>query len=92
MAAGVGGLELGEGGRVLELFAGGGWYTKILLQYLGSEGTLIAADYPMEIWPNFAFGTEEFIAKRATWPADFLQKTADEGNGWYAGITSDIFT
>jgi len=63
------------GMTVLEGLPGGGWYTKILLQYLGSEGTLIAADYPMEMWPNFAFGTEEFIAKRATWPADFLQKT-----------------
>lgn len=65
------------GMTVLEGLPGGGWYTKILLQYLGSEGTVLAADYPMEMWPNFAFGTEEFIAKRATWPADFLQKTAD---------------
>lgn len=65
------------GMTVLEGLPGAGWYTKILLQYLGSEGTVIAADYPMEMWPNFAFGTEEFIAKRATWPADFLQNTAE---------------
>lgn len=64
------------GMTVLEGLPGAGWYTKILLQYLGSEGTVIAADYPMDMWPNFAFGTEEFIAKRATWPADFLQDTA----------------
>lgn len=65
------------GMTVLEGLPGAGWYTKILLQYLGSEGTVIAADYPMEMWPNFAFGTEEFIAKRASWPADFLQNTAE---------------
>jgi len=46
------------------------------LQYLDPDGIVIAADYPMDMWPDFPFGTEEFIAKRATWPADFLQEAA----------------
>ena len=64
------------GMTVLEGLPGGGWYTKILLQYLGDRGTVIAADYAMDMWPNFPFGTEEFIARRANWHNDFLQNMA----------------
>ena len=63
------GIEPGM--TVVEGLPGRGWYTKILLPYLGEEGCLIGADYPMEIWPNFAFGTEEFIEKRSTWLTDW---------------------
>ncbi len=56
---------------VVEGLPGRGWYTKLLLPYLGAEGCVIGADYPMEIWPNFPFGTEEFIEKRSTWLTDW---------------------
>lgn len=69
------GIEPGM--TVMEGLPGAGWYTKILLQYLGAEGTVIAVDYPMDIWPHFFFGTEEFIAQRANWPTDFLQTSAE---------------
>ena len=65
------------GMTVLEGLPGRGWYTKLLLQYLGEDGTVIAADYAMDMWPHFFFGTEEFIAKRANWPTDFLQQTGE---------------
>ncbi|MBT8094962.1 MAG: methyltransferase [Gammaproteobacteria bacterium] len=63
------GIEPGM--TVVEGLPGGGWYTKLLLPWLGAEGRLIGADYPMAIWPNFNFGTEEFIAKRSTWLTDW---------------------
>lgn len=68
---------IAPGMTVLEGLPGAGWYTKILLQYLGEDGLVVAADYPMDMWPHFAFGTEEFIAKRASWPTDFLQNTVE---------------
>lgn len=70
-------LGIKPGMTVLEGLPGAGWYTKILLQYLGEDGLLIVADYPMDMWPHFAFGTEEFIAQRANWPTDFLKNTAE---------------
>ena len=63
------GIEPGM--TVVEGLPGRGWYTKLLLPYLGEEGSLIGTDYPMEIWPNFPFGTEDFIAKRSTWLTDW---------------------
>lgn len=59
------GIEPGM--TVVEVLPGRGWYSPILVSYLGSKGTLIGADYPLEIWPNFPFGNEAFIAKRRGW-------------------------
>lgn len=67
------------GMTVVEGLPGGGWYTKLLLPYLGDEGTLIAADYAMEMWPLFSFGTEAFIAERSTWHDDFKAMAAEWG-------------
>ncbi len=64
-------IGIEPGMTVVEGLPGGGWYTKILLPYLGSEGHLIGANYAMEIWPNFSFATEEFMEKQSTWTTDF---------------------
>lgn len=64
------GIEPGM--TVAEALPGGGWYSKILLAYLGEEGTLIGAHYPDELWAGFGFG-DEWVAARvegtANWPA-----------------------
>ena len=64
-------IGIEPGMTVVEGLPGRGWYTKVLLPYLGSEGHLIGANYAMEIWPNFPFGTEEFMEKQSTWTTDF---------------------
>lgn len=64
------------GMTVVEVLPGGGWYSAILVSYLGSEGVLIGADYPMEMWPHFPFGTEEFIAERRAWVEEWPQRAA----------------
>ncbi|NBC19817.1 MAG: methyltransferase [Alphaproteobacteria bacterium] len=55
------GLEPGM--TLVEALPGGGWYTKILMPYLGEDGRLIGAHYPDDMWarilPN---ATEERIA------------------------------
>lgn len=65
------GIEPGM--TVAEALPGGGWYSKILLEYLGSDGHLVGVNYAPEIWPNFGFATEEFLANivnwSTTWPA-----------------------
>ena len=63
------GIEPGM--TVVEGLPGRGWYTKLLLPYLGSEGHLIGASYAMDLWPNFSFASEEFLATQATWVSDW---------------------
>lgn len=66
------GIEPGM--TVVEALPGGGWYSKILLPYLGSKGQLIGVDYPVDLYSLFSFYTKERIeAKKdwvATWTAD----------------------
>ncbi|MDZ7645516.1 MAG: methyltransferase [Woeseiaceae bacterium] len=70
------GIEPGM--TVVEALPGGGWYTKILLPYLGPEGRLIGADYALDMYRNFDFGTDEFIANKRTWTTDWPA----EARGW----------
>lgn len=63
------GIEPGM--TVVEGLPGRGWYTKLLLPYLGSDGHLIGANYAQAMWPNFSFATEEFLKKNSTWLTDW---------------------
>lgn len=69
------------GMTVLEALPGGGWYTKILVDYLGPEGGLVGADYAESMWPLFGFFSDDFIAGKATWVADWTA----EANAWVEG-------
>lgn len=64
------GIEPGM--TVVETLPGGGWYTKILLPYVGPEGKVVGAHYPDDIWARFGFFDEEGIARAiertANWP------------------------
>ncbi|NND81670.1 MAG: class I SAM-dependent methyltransferase [Gammaproteobacteria bacterium] len=78
------------GMRVAEALPGGGWYSKVLLPYLGSDGALLGVDYNMSMWPNFSFATDEFTAKRKTWPTTW----PEEAQAWRgeAGATVSATT
>lgn len=67
-------FEIEPGMTVVEALPGAGWYTKLLLPYIGSDGHLIGADYALEMWPLFGFYSEEQLDAKKTWVADF---TAD---------------
>jgi predicted methyltransferase len=71
------GIEPGM--TVLEVLPGGGWYSEILAPLLGKEGTIIGADYSMDIWPNFPFGNDEFIEGRKNWGSEWQQKVENWG-------------
>ncbi|MDH3303607.1 MAG: methyltransferase [Gammaproteobacteria bacterium] len=63
------GIESGM--TVVEGLPGRGWYTRILLPYLGKDGHLIGATYAMDMWPNFAFANAEFLKMQSTWATDW---------------------
>ena len=64
------------GMTVVEALPGGGWYTKILLPYLGTEGKLIAGQYPGDIWARFGFG-EEWAQARVERDAKWVEQASE---------------
>lgn len=69
------------GMTVVEVLPGDGWYSQILVPYLGENGKLIGQDYDSDMWKNFEWAKEDFIASRSQWPAEWQGKAA----GWGAG-------
>ncbi|GAB5414289.1 MAG: class I SAM-dependent methyltransferase [Congregibacter sp.] len=74
------------GMSVLEALPGGGWYTKILLPYLGTDGTLVGADYDKTLFPLFGFFSEERLKEKETWVEDWRA----EAEGWFDGGVADV--
>lgn len=68
---------IAPGMTVVEALPGSGWYTKILLPYLGREGRLIGADYSGDMYPLFGFFSEEQLKKKETWAQDFPAEAAE---------------
>ena len=66
------GIEPGM--TVMEALPGGGWYSKILLPYLGEDGHLIGADYDLDMYAAFGFYDDARLEKLKTWVTDW---TAD---------------
>jgi predicted methyltransferase len=90
------GIEPGM--TVVEGLPGGGWYSKILLPYLGSDGHLVGANYPLDLWPNFSFATEEFMAEMSQWlekwPADAEEWRGEDGASidafWFGAMPKEM--
>ncbi|MDZ7783539.1 MAG: methyltransferase [Halioglobus sp.] len=64
------------GMTVAEGLPGGGWYTRILADYLGADGTLYGVDYAHRMWPMFSWATDEWIAERKAAMANFPERVA----------------
>jgi predicted methyltransferase len=79
------------GDTVVEALPGDGWYSKILVPYLGPKGRLIGADYSVQMWPEFGgWATPEFIAKRKAWPAEFSANAKTWGGA--EGAPAEAYT
>jgi predicted methyltransferase len=77
------------GMTVVEALPGAGWYTQILVPYLGEEGRLIGANYHQEMWPLMGYTDDEFTASMRTWRDDWPEEVeAWEGAG---GASVDAF-
>ena len=83
-------FEIQPGMTVVEALPGGGWYTKILVPFLGENGTLIGGQYPDDIWAKFGFG-DEWAAKRVESTANWVA-TASEWGLEGATISSGTLT
>lgn len=70
------GIEPGM--TVAEALPGGGWYSKILLPYLGEDGALVGAHYPDDLWAKFGFG-DEWTATRIEGTANWPNQAAEWG-------------
>jgi predicted methyltransferase len=66
------------GMTVVEALPGGGWYSRLLVPYLGENGRLIGANYAHDMWPKFGFFDQAFIDSMATWTTDWPQ----QAEGW----------
>jgi len=56
------------GMTVGEILPGGGWYSKILLPYLGVKGKLIGVDYSLAMWTVWrGEDAVDFLEARKTW-------------------------
>lgn len=54
-------FDVQPGMTVAEALPGGGWYSKILANYLGADGTLYGINYNDDMWARFGFFSEEAI-------------------------------
>lgn len=77
------------GMTVVEALPGGGWYTRILANYLGSEGTLHGVNYPDELWPMFGFATKDWISDKIAENKKFPSVVASYTDN---GISASGFT
>lgn len=72
------GIEPGM--TVVEALPGGGWYTKLLVPFLGSEGTIVGANYAMGMYSLFGYKGERLdnMAKwPQNWPAEINEKSQE---------------
>lgn len=81
-------FEVTPGMAVVEALPGGGWYTKILLPYLGSEGQLIGADYAVDMYPKFGFFSDELIESKKTWITTWTADAEAWRNDNSAGVSA----
>jgi predicted methyltransferase len=81
-------FEIEPGMTVAEALPGGGWYTRILLPYLGADGRLIAANYAQAMFANFGFADEDFMTRLALWPEEF----PIEAGGWCESDCAPVTT
>ena len=80
------------GDTVIEALPGEGWYSKILVPYLGKDGHLIGADYSLAMWPDLgAWVTSDFIAQRKAWPAQWTQDANTWGGDDGASVAAYTF-
>ena len=61
------------GMTVVDTLPGDFWYTGLLLDYLGPEGKVIAADYSAEMWKQFGEYSPD-PKEKVNWPADYVAK------------------
>ncbi|MGI9294673.1 MAG: class I SAM-dependent methyltransferase [Pseudomonadales bacterium] len=79
------------GMTVVEALPGGGWYTQILLPYLGANGKLIGVDYALDMFPKFGFFTKEDIEAKKTWAETWTTEAESWRGSNAAAVSAAVF-
>jgi len=80
-------FDVEPGMTVAEVLPGGGWYSKILLAYLGDDGHLVGVDYSIDMWSEFGgFATPEFLEDKKSWADDWTT----DAKGWRNGVSTNV--
>jgi predicted methyltransferase len=82
-------FQLAPGMTVAEGLPGGGWYTRILANYLGADGELYGVNYADRLWPMLGNATPEWIAARIAATGQYPAEVATYTDN---GITARGFT
>lgn len=84
-------IGIEPGMTVVEGLPGRGWYTKVLLPYIGTEGGYIGANYSMQMWPNFSFADEAFLDTQSRFVTDWPVEAAEWGGADGAPVAAFYF-
>lgn len=69
-----------------------GYYSKILLAYLGDGGRVIGADYAIDMWKLFGgFVNDQFLAQKANWPAEWTATASAWTKGSGASVGAVVY-
>lgn len=79
------------GMTVVEALPGGGWYSKLILPYLGKDGHMIGADYSMDMYPLFGFFSEERLKEQSSWVETFPARATGWGGDSGASVSAFSF-
>lgn len=82
-------FQVEPGMTVVEGLPGGGWYTRILANYLGADGALYGVNYADRMWPMIGYGKEDWVAQRIAATTNFPVEVATYTDN---GITAQGFT
>ncbi len=82
------GIEPGM--TVVDVLPGGGWYTKILMPYLGEDGQVIGADYAVDVWLGIGYDSDEFLGKRKSWITDWTARAESWGDDDSADVSAFV--
>lgn len=79
-------LGVVPGMTVVEVLPGAGWYSKILLAYLGEGGRLVGANYSVEMLVQLGFVKAEGLEARKRWVETWTQ----EAEAWRGADTAPV--
>ena len=82
-------FRVAPGMTVAEALPGKGWYSNILANYLGADGTLYGVNYPDKIWPMFSFSTDDLVKERIAMTRQFPERIGEFTD---SGINAQGFT
>jgi predicted methyltransferase len=83
-------FDIEPGMTVVDVLPGGGWYTKILMPYLGKSGKVIGADYAVNVWLGIGYDSDEFIGSRKTWIEDWTARAKTWGGDDSAAVSAFV--